>query len=192
MPDVVFVSHLSLLNDELSVKQHKSTHDDQAKVHVSRKQHDRPQEHVEERDHEQDGQSRHQSTSKEEVAPALGVEGTQREAQKDDGCPQEGCHNDAWVNRDDIIHGWAQTNTCEEGKTREDGQSLLLSQRAVGSHSQPSHHGQGAQHGQHPTLEEPGDDMDVGSCCSHKHAQGQAGVDILQVELSGAGDLGKF
>lgn len=59
VPDVVFVSHLSLLNDELSVKQHKSTHDDQTEVHVSRKQHDRPQEHVEERDQEQDGQSGH-------------------------------------------------------------------------------------------------------------------------------------
>lgn len=35
VPDIVLVIILSLLNDELSVKQHKATHDCQAKVHVS-------------------------------------------------------------------------------------------------------------------------------------------------------------
>ena len=33
-------------------------------------------------------------TSQEEVAPALGIEGTQSKAHKNDGGTQEGCHND--------------------------------------------------------------------------------------------------
>ena len=35
------------------------------------------------------------STSQEEVAPAFGIQGTQGEAQEDDGGSQEGGHNDA-------------------------------------------------------------------------------------------------
>lgn len=36
-PDVVFISHLCFLNDQLSIKQHKATHDDQSDVHMSLK-----------------------------------------------------------------------------------------------------------------------------------------------------------
>lgn len=38
LPDVIFVSHLCLFNDELSVEQHKATHNGQTKIHMSLRQ----------------------------------------------------------------------------------------------------------------------------------------------------------
>lgn len=88
LPDVIFVSHFCLLNNKLSVKQHKATHDGQTQIHVSLKQiktlllklshncntcflsgghiiylkdHLWGKEHVEEGDDQKNSQARHQS-----------------------------------------------------------------------------------------------------------------------------------
>lgn len=140
VPDVILVPHLSFLDDELSVKQHEPTHDGQPEVHMGLKEHDGAEEHVEEGHQQQNGEARHQSASKEQVAPALGIQSTQGKAEEDDRGAQERRYNDAWVNGDDIIHSGAKTNSCEKSKASQDGQSLLLRLRGVGSHGQPAHH----------------------------------------------------
>lgn len=192
VPDIVLVSIFCFLNDELSVKQDKSAHDDQPEVHVCLEQHDRAKEHIHHRHQEQQGEARHQSASQEEVAPALGIEGTESEANEDDGRSQERCHNDAWVDSNNKVHGRAQANTCEESKASEDGQSLFLCLVVVWRHGQPEHHPQRTQQRKNPPLKETSDNMHVGAGCSHEHAHRQTGVDILQVHLGRMRDLGEL
>lgn len=174
VPDVILVSHLSFLDDELSVKQHESTHDGQTEVHMGLEDHDRANENVDQGHEHEDGEAGHQSASQEQVAPALGIQSTHGEAQEDDGGAQERCYNDAWVNGDDEIQARTKTNSCEESKASQDGQSLLLSLWSVGSHGQPANHAKRSQHGQDAGLEDPGDDMHIGSSCCHEHAHSQA------------------
>lgn len=51
--------------------------------------------------------------------------------------------------------------------------------------------GGGLVHTVHSYLEEPGNDMHIGSGCCHKHTHGQAGVHILQVLLCRTGAVVK-
>lgn len=192
VPDVVLVSVLCFLNDELSVKQHEAAHDEQSEVHVCLKQHHRSKEHVHHRHQEQEGEARHQCTSKEQVAPAFGIEGAESEANENHRGSHESRHDDARINSDDKVQCGAKANTCEEGKPCQDSQSLLLCLRVVWRHGKPKHHPQGAKHRQQPTLKEACDDMDVGASSSHKHTNCQAGVHILQVHLGRMRYLGEL
>jgi len=192
VPDVVLVSVLCFLNDELSVKQDEAAHDEQPEVHVSLKQHHRSKEHVHHRHEEEEGEARHQCASQEQVAPAFGVESAESEANENRGGSHESCHDDARIDSDDKVQCGAKANACEEGKSCEDSQSLLLCLRVVWRHGEPEHHSQRAEHRQHAALKEACDDMDVGAGCSHKHTNCQAGVHILQVHLGGMRDLGEL
>lgn len=53
--------------------------------------------------------------------------------------------------------------TCEEGKSCEDSQSLLLCLRVVGGHGKPEHQPQGSKHRQHTTLKKQGYRVNTGT-----------------------------
>lgn len=112
MPNIVLISILCLLNDELGVKQDKATHDKQPQIHMHLKEHDWAQEYVHQKHQRQEGKARHQCASEKQITPAFSIEGTKCEANEDDRGSQEGCHNDARVDSDDEVQGGAKANTC--------------------------------------------------------------------------------
>lgn len=59
-PDVILVSVLGFLDDELSVEQDEAAHDEQPEVHVRLKQHHGSKEHVHDGHEEEEGEAGHQ------------------------------------------------------------------------------------------------------------------------------------
>jgi len=180
--DEVGVSAAPLQHDHLGVPHDEAAEQSQAQPHVNLKEHLRLEKDVGQSHPEEGGESADQCSSEEEVLSVGGEEGGGGEGGEDDGGEEEGVGDDGRVDPDGHVQQRSHSQSGEEGEAQEHAQPLSPVLAVVGGEVESHGQAEGGQAEEEAaTLEQRGEEVDVGTGGRRQHAHRQAGVHILQV-----------
>jgi len=182
MGNEIPVTVASLSDDDLGIKHDESTEDKQPDVEVSLEEKLGPEKDVEESKEQKGGESGHESATKVEILAIWSEEGSSSKASKHGRGDHEGGWDKGWVHHDGHLKERTQTETSQEREAKQHAHAHATVLSIVRSHEEPQSQACAEQREQDPSsLEQGGEQVDVGSSCSSHHGHGQAGVHVLQV-----------